>query len=419
MIHTIKNLVAEEILDSRGNPTVEVTAELTGGVTGTASVPSGASTGQYEAWELRDEDPNRYNGKGVLKACGNVREKILPALQGIDVKKQQEIDRRMRELDGTPNKASLGANAILAVSLACARAGAAATRTPLYRYLRAVYALTDTDFLLPEPMLNVINGGKHADNGLDFQEYMIVPHAETFAERMRIGAEIAMNLGGLLRSKGMSTLVGDEGGFAPRCTGNRDPFNLISGAVDRTHYRLGDQVTLALDAAASEFYKPDQQRYLLSLEHTLLTNDDLLARYKELLAQFPFTSIEDGLDEDDWEGWVRMTKELGTATRVIGDDLFVTNVERFQKGITMGAANAILVKPNQIGTLTETMDAIRLAREHDYSVVISHRSGDTSDPFIADLTVAVNAPYIKAGAVSRGERLAKYNRLLEIEHELQ
>lgn len=411
-------ITAEEILDSRGNPTVSATVTLENGTHGSASVPSGASTGQYESLELRDGDPRRYNGKGVLQACSNIINAILPALRGKDVHEQQHIDQTMIKLDGTQNKSTLGANAILAVSLACARAGAETENVPLHQYLRATYHRENEPLTLPIPMLNIINGGRHADNGLDFQEYMILPHATTFAERMRIGAEISMELGSLLRSKGLSTLVGDEGGFAPRFSTNTEPLDLIMTAIGRTAYRPGKDVTLGLDVAASEFFLANKQHYFLALEHAMVDADDLIARYAELAQSYPVTSIEDGLSEDDWNGWARLTDRLHESMLLIGDDLFVTNRRKLERGIREHVANAILVKPNQIGTLTETMETVAVAQSNGYVPVISHRSGETDDAFIADLAVAVHAPYIKAGAVARGERLAKYNRLMDIETSL-
>ncbi len=416
---SIQTIQADEILDSRGNPTVEAIVTLASGEQGSASVPSGASIGQYEDLELRDGDPQRYNGKGVLQACSHITDTILPALKGKDVHDQETLDRTMIDLDGTPNKSKLGANAILAVSLACARAGSETERIPLYQYLRVRYQREDTSVVLPIPMLNIINGGRHADNGLDFQEYMILPHAPTFMERMRKGAEIYMELGSLLKSKNHSTLTGDEGGFAPRLKNNTDPLDLLAEAIGRTPYRFGKDVTFGLDIAASEFSIPQKQQYFLALEHKMVSADDLINRYAELKQNYPITSIEDGLSEDDWEGWARMTERLHESMLIIGDDLFVTNREKLERGVKEHVANAILVKLNQVGTLTETMETIALAQSKGYVPVISHRSGETTDAFIADLAVAVNAPYIKAGAVARGERLAKYNRLIEIEASLR
>lgn len=416
--YSISDLRSEEVLDSRGNPTIEVTAVLANGVHARATVPSGASTGRFEAIELRDQDPSRYGGKGVLHACANTRGVILPALRGMDITEQQKIDRTMIDLDGTANKAKLGANAMLAVSLACARLAAKVQDVPLYQSVRATFHLPMKEYALPTPMLNIINGGRHADNGIDFQEYMIVPHAPTFAEKMRMASEIYFQLGALLRSKGFQTLIGDEGGFAPKCVTNHQPLDLLSEAISRTPYRTGRDVTFGLDIAASEFYLPEQHRYFLTLEKRLLDSTELIARYKELVTTYPLTSIEDGLTEDDWDGWVTLTQQLKKEVLLVGDDLFVTNKQRLERGVTAGAANAIIIKPNQIGTLTETIETVASAQKSGYTVVISHRSGETDDAFIADLAVAVQAPFIKAGAVARGERLAKYNRLLEIEQEL-
>lgn len=416
---TIQHIHAREILDSRGAPTVEVTVRLSDGTEALASVPSGASTGTYEAWELRDADPRRYNGKGVLKACQNVEEHIAPALKGKAINHMQSIDTVMRETDGTENLSHLGANAVLGVSLACARAGAIASQTPLYRYIRETYELGFSDYVLPRPMVNILNGGRHADNGLDIQEYMIIPKGKSFGERIRIAAEIMQSLAGVLRSQKLSTLVGDEGGFAPRMTSNTDPLKHIVMGIERTDYALGADVELGLDAAASEFYLADDKKYLLRLEAERVTADELLAWYADLFSSFPIHSLEDGLSEDDWEGWKTMTKNMGGDRMIVGDDLFVTNKKRFERGINEKAANCILIKPNQIGTLSDTIATIKMAIESGYRYIISHRSGETTDSFIADLSVAVNAPYIKAGSVTRGERLAKYNRLLAIEEALQ
>ncbi|MBI3956791.1 MAG: phosphopyruvate hydratase [Candidatus Kerfeldbacteria bacterium] len=415
----LRSLHAREILDSRGNPTVEVTALLSDDTTATAAVPSGASTGQFEALELRDGDPVRYNGKGVLAACATVQSEILPKLRGMKVTDQRELDERLIELDGTPNKARLGANAMLGVSLACARAAGIALGLPLYRSLRKVFDLADEEVRLPDPMLNIVNGGRHADNGLDFQEYMIIPHGRTFAHRLRVGVEITAELAGVIRMRGLSTLVGDEGGFAPHLTSNRDALELIVQAIDRTNYRLGKDVHLALDTAASEFYLEADHTYFLRQDRRRLTTDELIGYYTELVQAFPLASIEDGLADVDETGWHHLTRLLRGKILLVGDDLFATNPHRFERGIQTGLGNAIIIKPNQIGTLTETIDTVRLAQTHSYTPIISHRSGETSDSFIADLAVAVGSPLLKAGAAARGERLAKYNRLLAIEDELQ
>ncbi len=415
---TIRELHANEVFDSRGTPTVEAVVVLENGCTASATVPSGASTGTFEALELRDGDAARYNGKGVLRACANVVNVIAPALRGTPVTQQEEIDRRLCELDGTADKSHLGANAILAVSLACARAGALSEHAPLYRYLRTLFGKDGSALTLPRPMLNVINGGRHADNGLDFQEYMILPQAPAFAQRMRIAAEVSLQIGALLREQRRSTLVGDEGGFAPPFASNRAPLDLLVAAVHRTPYMLGADIAFGLDVAASEFFSPASQRYERTLDAQQDTADALIAYYEALVNAYPIATLEDGLGEEDWEGWAVLTKRLGSRLLLIGDDLFVTNRTRLQRGIDAGVANAVVVKVNQIGTLTETFEAIRLAQEHKYRIVVSHRSGETNDDFIADLAVAVDAPFIKAGAMARSERLAKYNRLLRIEQEL-
>lgn len=414
----IKTIHAREILDSRGNPTVEVEVVTDSDVSGVASVPSGASTGTYEALELRDGDLNRYQGKGVLKAVENVNTKLAVALKGTAVGKQREIDEKMMEIDGTENKAKLGANAILGVSLACARAAALSLKIPLYQHLRSLTKM-EGEYELPFPMMNIVNGGKHADTELDIQEFMIVPQAEEFRERIRMGAEIFYSLKNVLESKNLSLLVGDEGGFAPRVETHTAAMDLILLAVSRTGYTIGKDVALALDAAASEFYKTAAKKYFLKLEKLSLTSEEMVNMYADWQAEYPLISLEDGLSEDDWEGWEKLTKKLKDKLLLVGDDLFVTNLNRFKKGIERKIANAILIKLNQIGTLTETLDCVQLAQDNDYQVVISHRSGETADSFIADLSVAVNAEYIKTGSLSRGERVVKYNRLMEIEEELR
>lgn len=416
--YEIKDIRAIEILDSRGVPTIEASVHLAGGITGTESVPSGASTSQFEAWELRDGDPSRYGGKGVLQACKNVETVIKEALVGIDARKQRAVDTTMIELDGTPNKKTLGANAILGVSLAVAKAASVAEGQPLYRYLRTTFNLPDTDITFPRPMLNVVNGAKHADNRLDFQEYHLLPRGSTFAERVRRGAEIVMQIAELLRMRGMSTMVGDEGGFAPRFPSNRAPLDLLMQAVERSPYKLRDEIEFSLDPAASEFFHEDDRRYMLSLDQRSLTCDELIAYYDELSQTYPIVSIEDGCAEEDWNGWRVMTERLGEKMMLVGDDVFATNLARFKKGIAEKAGNAILVKPNQIGTVSETVAVILEAQTHSMPFVISHRSGETNESFISDLAVAVNAPFIKAGSLIRGERVAKYNRLLEIEQEI-
>ena len=416
----IIGVFGREILDSRGKPTIEVEVFLDTGIVGRAAVPSGASKGIYEALELRDDDMKRYNGFGVLKAVDNVNNKIAPELIGFDVTEQALIDHMMIELDGTPNKSNLGANAILGVSLACARAAAEELEIPLYRYIGGTNAK-----MLPCPMSNVINGGSHADNNVDMQEYMIAPYgAKSFAEAIQMNSEIFVALKEILRSKKppLSTGVGDEGGFAPNLKSNREPLLLMREAVEKAGYKPGKDVFFTMDPAASEFYDDKTGLYELSGERgkPKKTSKQMVNYYVKLVKEFPeIISIEDGLAQDDWEGWKELNKRLGDKIQIVGDDLFVTNTERLSKGIHAEAANAILIKLNQIGTLTETLDAIELARENKYNVVISHRSGETSDDFIADLAVAVNAGQIKTGSLCRSERIAKYNRLLRIEDELQ
>jgi enolase len=401
-----------EVLDSRGNPTVQVEVILRDGSSGTAIVPSGASTGVHEALELRDGDAARYGGRGVLQAVGHVNGEIAAALQGVDSTDQLAIDRAMLELDGTENKGKLGANAILGVSLACARAAAAGMGQPLYRYLGGVYAHT-----LPVPMMNILNGGKHAEGGPDFQEFMVMPvGAPSFGEGVRWGAEIYQQLKGLLHEKGLSTLVGDEGGFAPALTQNDDALDLIVEAVQRAGYAPGEQVRLALDPATSELYRDG--RYHLARENRSLSSAEMVDYWADIAARYPVISLEDGLAEDDWEGWKTLRRRLGDRVQLVGDDLLVTNVKRLRRGIEERAANSILVKLNQIGTLTETLSAVELAQRHGWTAVISHRSGETEDSTIADLAVATNAGQIKTGAPARSDRVAKYNRLLRIEAEL-
>jgi enolase len=408
----IRTVHARQVLDSRGSPTVEVEVTLVSGALGRAAVPSGASTGKREAVELRDGDAMRYGGRGVLRAVKNVREVIAPEIEGIEANDQALVDRRLLELDGTPNKSGLGANALLGVSLAVARAGAAEARLPLYQYLGGAGAR-----LLPVPLMNVLNGGVHADNGLDIQEFMLVPAgARGFGEALRMGAEIFQTLKALLRDKGLSTGVGDEGGFAPALPSNTAALDFLLLAIERSGYRPGEEVFLALDAAASEFFH--EGRYRLRAEGSEKTSDEMIAFYESLSGRYPLCSLEDGLAEDDWQGWVALTRRLGARIQLVGDDLFVTNPAIIQEGITRGAANAVLIKVNQIGTLTETLEAIELAKRAGYGTVISHRSGETEDVFIADLAVAVNAGQIKAGSLARGERTAKYNQLLRIEEEL-
>jgi enolase len=403
---------AYEILDSRGNPTVEAEVILEDGDFGRAAVPSGASTGEREALELRDKDKARYGGKGVLKAVRNVNEAIGPQLLDLDATEQAQVDATMIALDGTENKSRLGANAVLAVSMANARAAAMAAGLPLYRYLGGVSAR-----LLPVPMMNVINGGLHADNNLDLQEFMIVPAgAKSFAEALRMGAETFHNLHKILKEMKLACGVGDEGGFAPDLKSNEEALGLIVAAIEQAGYRAGKDVFLALDPAATSFYK--KGKYHLAGEGRTLTTRQMIDYYEDLVSRYPIISIEDGLAEDDWDGFEEMTKRMGGAVQIVGDDIFVTNPKILAEGISRGAANAVLVKLNQIGTVTETLETIGLAKRAGYATVISHRSGETEDPFIADLAVAVNAGQIKTGSVTRSERVAKYNQLLRIEQEL-
>lgn len=413
----ITNIHAREILDSRGNPTVEAEVTLECGCKGIASVPSGASTGENEAIELRDGDPKRYFGKGVLKAVSNVNNIIAPEICGFRADEQKAIDRRMRELDGTENKSRLGANAILAVSLAVAKAAAKCNGMPLYRYLGG-----PDSTVLPVPMMNIINGGSHSDSPVAFQEFMIRPvGAPTFSEALRMGDEVFHSLKAILKERGLSTAVGDEGGFAPTLSGVEDALDMIMYAIDRAGYLPGKDVTIALDCASSEFYKDGVYDYCIfeGERGKRLDREGQLAYLKNLIEKYPIDSIEDGMSENDWEGWVLLTQEIGDRCQLVGDDLFVTNIHYLSEGIKMGCANAILIKLNQIGTLTETMDAIEMAKRNGYKAIISHRSGETEDTTIADLAVAVNSGQIKTGSLSRAERTAKYNRLLRIEDELR
>ena len=412
----IKSIHAREILDSRGTPTVATEVVLTNGVRAEASVPSGASTGVHEAVELRDGDPKRYFGKGVLKAVANVNDLIAPKLIGRCVLEQSAIDKYMCELDGTPNKSHLGANAILSVSLAIAKVAAANLATPLYRYLGA-----PNSNILPVPMMNILNGGSHSDSPIAFQEFMIRPvGAPTFAEGLRMGAEVFHALKGILRDRGLSTAVGDEGGFAPSLKSTEQAIELILLAIDNAGYESGEDITLALDCASSEFYKDGRYDYRIfeGENAAVLTRDEQVNYLKNLIDKYPIDSIEDGMSEDDWGGWELLTLEIGDRCQLVGDDLFVTNVEYLAKGIKNGIANAVLIKLNQIGTLTETLEAISLAQRNGYNAIISHRSGETEDTFIADLAVAVNSGQIKTGSLCRSERVAKYNRLLKIEQDI-
>ena len=408
----IEDVYAREVLDSRGNPTVEVTVSLLGGARGVAIVPSGASTGAHEAVELRDGDPQRYGGKGVLMAVGNVNEALQDALTGLDALDQVGIDEQMIALDGTDNKGHLGANAILGVSLALARASAEALDLPLYRYIGGVAART-----LPVPMMNVLNGGKHAENSTDMQEFMILPvGAPTFAEATRWCAEVYQSLKKVLHDKKLNTNVGDEGGFAPSLGSNREALDMLVAGIEKAGYKPGEQIFLGMDPAASEFYKDG--KYHLEREGKVLAASELISLYEQWLDAYPIISIEDGLAEDDWEGWAELTKRLGGRIQLVGDDIFVTNTTRLARGIQEGVANSILVKLNQIGSLTETLASVEMAKQAGYSAVISHRSGETEDTTIADVAVATNAGQIKTGAPARSERVAKYNRLMAIEQEL-
>lgn len=408
----IINVHAREILDSRGNPTIEVEVVNNDGGFGRAAVPSGASTGAHEAIELRDGDPNRFVGKGVLKAVENVNEEIAGLIVGCDSMDQPLIDQLMIDLDGTPNKAKLGANAILGVSLAVARAAADSQGMSLYKYLGGVNAK-----VLPVPMMNILNGGSHGDNKVDIQEFMVMaPKADSFAQALRMGTEVFHNLKKVLKSKGLSTNVGDEGGFAPNLGSNEEAIQLILEATEKAGYRPGEDIFLAMDAASSEFYKGG--KYVFESTGESMTSSEMVSFWKDWVDRYPIVSIEDGLDEDDWDGWKEMTNVLGDRVQLVGDDLFVTNVDRLSKGINDGIGNSILIKVNQIGTLTETIEAVSLATRNSYTNVISHRSGETADNFIADLAVALNSGQIKTGSASRSDRIAKYNQLLRIEEEL-
>ncbi len=409
----IEDIHAREILDSRGNPTIEAEVTLVGGEVGRAAVPSGASTGEHEAVELRDGDMKRYGGKGVMKAVGNVNEIIAAEIEGMDALDQAEIDSALIKLDGTPTKSKLGANALLAVSLATARAAANHLEIPLYKYLGGPNART-----LPVPMMNIINGGAHADNNVDFQEFMIVPvGAESFRESLRIGAEIFHTLKAVLKKKGYATSVGDEGGFAPNLRSNEEAIETILEAIVQAGYSEGKDCLLALDPAASEFYEGESYTFKKS-DKRKLSSDEMVGFWKEWIERYPIVSVEDGMAENDWSGWKTLTDELGQRVQLVGDDLFVTNTEFLRKGIELGVANSILIKVNQIGTLTETLDCIELAKTNGRTAVISHRSGETEDPFIADLAVATNVGQIKTGSLSRTDRIAKYNQLVRIEEDL-
>jgi enolase len=408
----IVDIYAREILDSRGNPTIEVEAHLESGFMGMAQIPSGASTGTYEAVELRDEEKRRYNGKGVLKAVNNVNEIIAPEIIGIDALEQCYIDQLMIDLDGSPNKSKLGANAILGVSLSVAKAAAEYLGLPLYRYIGGINAKE-----LPVPLMNILNGGKHADSGVDIQEFMIVPVGElNFTENYRMAAETFQSLKKVLKNKGYNVSVGDEGGFAPQLKSSKEALEVILEAIELAGFQPGKDIYIALDAAASEFYKDG--KYVLTREGVERTSEEMIAYYEELVERFPIISIEDGLAEDDWENWVKLTKRLGKKIQIVGDDLYVTNKVRLEKGIRLAASNSILIKLNQIGTLTESLDTIEMAKRAGFTSIISHRSGETEDTTIADLAVATNVGQIKTGSLCRTDRIAKYNQLLRIEEEL-
>jgi enolase len=411
----IVKVIGREILDSRGNPTVEADVHLADGTIGRAAVPSGASTGEHEAVELRDNDKKRYLGKGTLQAAGNITKSISPALAGLDAADQTLVDQTMLALDGTPNKGKLGANAILAVSMAAARASAESEMTPLYRYIGGVNAR-----VLPVPMMNVINGGAHADSSVDLQEFMVAPvGAKKFSEALRMGAETFHTLKTVLKKRGYSTAVGDEGGFAPSLKANEEALEVLIEAIEKAGYKPGEEIAIALDPASSEFYDKGKKKYVFKKsDKSEKTSEQLVEFWAKWAAQYPIISIEDGMAEDDWDGWKQLTDRLGKKVQLVGDDLFVTNTERLQRGIDLGVCNSILVKVNQIGSLTETLEAMRLAASANYTSVVSHRSGETEDAFIADLAVATNAGQIKTGSASRTDRITKYNQLLRIEEEL-
>ena len=423
MTNRIKKIQALEILDSRGNPTIRVKVVLENNMSALAAVPSGASTGEFEALELRDGDLNRYDGKGVLKACQNINIIINKALKGEIVTDQKKIDRIMIDLDGTENKSNLGANAILGVSLACARAGAKAKNKPLYKYIASTYGFKVKDFSSPVPMFNIINGGKHANSGLSVQEFMILPVGiKGSAERIRVGSEIFHTLKTILSAKGYSTGVGDEGGFAPKLDSHTQAFELIIKAIEKSGYKAGKDIALAIDAAANSFCDSDSNEYILKPENISLDYNRLIALYLEWIEKYPLISIEDGLNENEWNQWTQMKKRINEKNKkfmIVGDDLTVTNIKREKKADDNKCANAIIIKFNQIGTLSETIDCIKFAKKKGWKIIVSHRSGETCDHFIADLAVATGADFLKSGSLSRSERLAKYNRLMKIENELR
>ncbi|PLX24487.1 phosphopyruvate hydratase [Candidatus Parcubacteria bacterium] len=419
----IKKIEAIEILDSRGNPTVQVTVEAGNGVSAVAAVPSGASTGRFEAHELRDGDKDRYGGQGVLKAVENVNNVLAKEIEGLKATEQEKIDQAMIKLDGTKNKSKLGANAILGVSLAVAKLGAKISGLELYEYLRNIYDPSNKEYKLPTPVVNVINGGKHGGTNIDIQEFWVVPiKAKEFSEKIRQSSEVFHKLGELLKGLGMDTDVGNEGGYSPHAKSHRQVFDLITQAIETLGYKPGEDIVLGIDAGASEFFDADEEKYKLKLEKAEFDSQEMIDFYFDLMETYPLRFLEDPLDQEDWDAWKDFSSDeqiKNNDIKIIGDDLFVTNVARLKKGIDMGVANTILIKPNQIGTLTETLAAIRMAQDNDYKVIVSHRSGETADTTIADLAVAVNSDYIKTGSTSRGERTAKYNRLLNIEHKLK
>lgn len=416
----IKNIIAREILDSRGNPTVETKVILANGLVAKAAVPSGASTGIHEALELRDGDKKRYGGQGVLQAIINVNETIAPKLIGVEVKEQSNIDQIMIDLDGTKNKKKLGANAIISVSLACARAAALDNKQELFYYLQKTFSFTPAQATsFPVPLFNIFNGGKHADTNLDFQEFLIIPKKESVSKMVQMGSEVFHELGRVLKEANYDTDVGAEGGYAPDLDSTIEAIEFILAAAIRAGYKPGEDLRLGTDVGSSGLFDPVSKKYIFPLDNANFSSNNLIGLYNEWLKKYPFFYLEDGLAEDEWEGWKQLTAELGDHMLIVGDDLYVTNTDRLRKGLEEKAANAIIIKPNQVGTLTETVDCIKLAQKHGYKIIVSHRSGETVDDFITDLAVASGADYLKAGSLSRGERLAKYNRLLEIEEIIQ
>jgi len=415
----ITKIHAREILDSRGNPTVEVEIELESEIKASAAVPSGASTGTYEALELRDKDQNRYHGLGVLNAAENVNTTIKEALIGMDVQNQKEIDKKMIELDDTENKSNLGANAILGVSLASARAAAMENKIPLYEHIKKIYKFPRKKYALPIPMFNVLNGGQHSDSGLSIQEFKVVPNGiKKFKEQLRAGSEVFHELKKILSSEGYSVGVGDEGGFAPKLESNAKALEFINQAIEKAGYKKGVEVNIGIDSAASSFFDENEEKYIFKPENSMLTREMLINIYNDWVSKYNVISVEDGLNENDWEGWRQMNEKMEDRTMLIGDDLLVTNVKRLKTAIEKKACNAVLIKVNQIGTLTETIECIKLAKKNKMKIVVSHRSGETTDDFIADLAVGAGAEFIKSGSLSRGERICKYNRLLRIEEEI-